>query len=200
LICYPVLATLSLLPPPFPAATLFFSMLILILGDYYIPSSESDIPIPFKKLLVPGKISAVFSTGNLDRETLQYLSTISNQVINIRGKLDSLKTKDSQTIEFLNFKFGIQNSLMNDHFHLEGLARKLDVDVLITGGSHEFKAYEKDKRFYIDPGSITGAFKLELNDVVPSFVLMDLGTMGFSLYIYKLINDVVKVEKMDFNK
>ena len=44
---------------------------------------------------------------------------------------------------------------------LESLAlvcRQLDVDILITGHTHKFEAYEHEGRFFINPGSVTGAW------------------------------------------
>lgn len=38
------------------------------------------------------------------------------------------------------------------------IQRQLDVDILITGHTHKFEAYEQDNKFYINPGSATGAF------------------------------------------
>lgn len=36
--------------------------------------------------------------------------------------------------------------------------RQLDVDILITGHTHKFEAYEHEGKFYINPGSATGAY------------------------------------------
>ena len=44
---------------------------------------------------------------------------------------------------------------------LESLAlvcRQLDVDILISGHTHKFEAYEHEGRFFINPGSVTGAW------------------------------------------
>jgi vacuolar protein sorting-associated protein 29 len=38
------------------------------------------------------------------------------------------------------------------------LQRQLDVDILITGHTHKFEALEHENKFYINPGSATGAF------------------------------------------
>ena len=57
-------------------------------------------------------------------------------------------------------------------------ARQMDVDVLLwSGGSHRFEAYEMEGRFFVNPGTATGAMGTgwweESEEVVPSFVLMD---------------------------
>lgn len=36
--------------------------------------------------------------------------------------------------------------------------RQLDVDILITGHTHKFEAYENEGHFYINPGSATGSY------------------------------------------
>lgn len=38
------------------------------------------------------------------------------------------------------------------------LQRQMDVDILITGHTHRFEAFERDNKFFINPGSATGAF------------------------------------------
>lgn len=56
-------------------------------------------------------------------------------------------------------------------------ANKLDVDVLCWGGTHRFDAYEYEGKFFVNPGSATGAmttgWTLEGEEMVPSFCLMD---------------------------
>jgi putative phosphoesterase len=59
-------------------------------------------------------------------------------------------------------------------------ANKLDVDVLCWGGTHRFDAYEYENKFFVNPGSATGAFTTgwvgEGEEMVPSFCLMDVST------------------------
>jgi hypothetical protein len=40
----------------------------------------------------------------------------------------------------------------------EHLCQGLDVDILITGHTHKFEAFEFEGKFFINPGSATGAF------------------------------------------
>lgn len=87
-----------------------------------------------------------------------------------------------------------------DRLEKAAIARSLDVDVLVSNGGHQFEAYSRDLRFFVDPGSCTGAFSLHRDEVVPSFVLMDMNAESLSLYIYMLVEGQVKVEKIDFRK
>ena len=56
-------------------------------------------------------------------------------------------------------------------------ANKMDVDVLCFGGTHRFDAFEYENKFFVNPGSATGAFATGWaaagEEIVPSFVLMD---------------------------
>ena len=49
--------------------------------------------------------------------------------------------------------------------------------MLLWGGSHRFEAYELEGKFFVNPGSATGATGMgwwgEGEEVIPSFCLMD---------------------------
>ena len=63
-------------------------------------------------------------------------------------------------------------------------ARQMDVDVLLWGGTHKFEAYELEGKFFVNPGSATGAMSTgwwseRQEEPVPSFCLMDV-----SFYVF----------------
>ena len=85
----------------------------------------------------------------------------------------------------------------------------MDVDVLLWGGTHKFEAYELEGKFFVNPGTATGAFStswLSINEEpVPSFCLMDVQGEVLVLYVYQLRTDDkgngnVAVEKVSFRK
>lgn len=53
----------------------------------------------------------------------------------------------------------------------------MDVDILLWGGTHKFEAYEMEGRYFVNPGSATGAFTTsgvsKGEEPTPSFCLMD---------------------------
>lgn len=104
-------------------------------------------------------------------------------------------------------------------------ARQMDVDVLLWGGTHKFEAYELEGKFFVNPGSATGAFSTawsnDEEEPIPSFCLMDVrittrkilsGANGIQvqgdvlvLYVYQLRTDAqgnenVAVEKVSFRR
>jgi vacuolar protein sorting-associated protein 29 len=58
----------------------------------------------------------------------------------------------------------------------------MDVDVLLWGGTHKFEAYELEGKFFVNPGSATGAFSSSWlaidEEPTPSFCLMDVSCAG----------------------
>lgn len=99
--------------------------------------------------------------------------------------------------------------------------RQLDVDILISGHTHKFEAYEHENKFYINPGklmefiysftvkieyyliflgSATGAYNALETFITPSFVLMDIQSTIVVTYVYQLIGDEVKVERIEYKK
>lgn len=163
-------------------------MLVLVIGDLHIPVRAHDLPAKFKKLLVPGKIQQVLLTGNVcDGETLEWLRSICNgDVRAVRGDWDEVRlgqdlykgaakgdvanavslqlpsAPPSQVITHGPLRIGLihghQVVPLGDTESLSAIARKLDVDILISGSTHKFEAFEYEGRFFINPGSATGAF------------------------------------------
>lgn len=86
----------------------------------------------------------------------------------------------------------------------------MDVDVLLWGGTHRFEAYELEGKFFVNPGSATGAMSTGWapegeEDPTPSFCLMDVQGDVLVLYVYQLRTDTngvesVAVEKVSFRK
>eukprot|EP01089_Gocevia_fonbrunei_P021583 TRINITY_DN8439_c0_g1_i1.p1 TRINITY_DN8439_c0_g1~~TRINITY_DN8439_c0_g1_i1.p1 ORF type:complete len:185 (+),score=40.46 TRINITY_DN8439_c0_g1_i1:33-587(+) len=177
-------------------------MLVLILGDLHVPHRAHGLPNKFKGLLVPGKIQHVLCTGNLcTKETFEYLKTLANDVHVARGDFDeNTNYPENKVVTLGVFKIGIchghQVVPWGDRESLAMLQRKLDVDILITGHTHKFEAYEYEDKLFINPGSATGAYSGLSADVTPTFVLMDIQEKELTPYVYQLVDDEVKVEKM----
>ncbi|KAH7818200.1 Vacuolar protein sorting 29B (Vps29B) [Monocercomonoides exilis] len=184
-------------------------LLVLVCGDFHIPHRAIDIPARFKTLLVPGKIQHVLCTGNLcTKETFDYLKTLSNDVHVVRGDFDdtSLGYPEEKVVTIGSFKIGMihghQIVPWGDPDAIGIAQRRLDCDILVTGHTHQFQAYELESRFVINPGSITGAYSvIGDGDTMASFVLMDIQGYKVTVYVYKTTSDgKFKVEKAEFTK
>lgn len=139
----------------------------------------------FKKLLAPGKIGQTLCLGNLtDRATYEYLRTITPDLKIAKGRFDveaaalapaQVVTHGSLRIGFLEGFTAVAPTEMD---LLLAEAHRLDVDVLCWAGTHRFDAYELEGKFFVNPGSATGAMTTGWlaegeTEMVPSFCLMD---------------------------
>ncbi|NXS51723.1 VPS29 protein, partial [Brachypteracias leptosomus] len=178
--------------------------LVLVLGDLHIPHRCGGLPGEFKKLLVPGKIQHILCTGNLcTKESYDYLRTLAGDIHVVRGDAESPNPEEKVvTIEQFRIRLvhGHQVIPWGNMASLALLQRQLDVDILISGRTHKFEAFEHENKFYINLGSATGAYSaLEMN-VIPSFLLMDIQASTVVTYVYQLIKNDVKVERTEFKK
>uniref|UniRef100_A0A3B5L5I0 Vacuolar protein sorting-associated protein 29 n=1 Tax=Xiphophorus couchianus TaxID=32473 RepID=A0A3B5L5I0_9TELE len=143
-----------------------FRTLVLVLGDLHIPHRCNTLPAKFKKLLVPGKIQHILCTGNLcTKESYDYLKTLAGDVHIVRGDFDeNLNYPEQKVVTVGQFKIGLihghQVIPWGDMASLALLQRQLDVDILISGHTHKFEAFENENKFYINPGSATGAYNV----------------------------------------
>ena len=80
---------------------------------------------------------------------------------------------------------------------LSSVQRELDCDILLSGCTHQIDVKSKENKFYINPGSISGAFSNVVADPSPSFVLMILQGTEAIVYLY-VLND--RTQKFDVNK
>jgi len=182
-------------------------VLVLVIGDLHIPHRIHDLPLKFKKLLVPGKIQQILCTGNVcDKETYEYLRTISPDVHVVKGDYDESSTFPmSITVNHSPITIGVihghQSVPIGDLDSLGAIARQMDVDVLVSGHTHIFQAIDHNNKFFVNPGSATGAWTGSFNgDITPSFALMDIQGNVVVTYVYQLIEGEVRVEKIEWRK
>ncbi|KLO16092.1 Metallo-dependent phosphatase [Schizopora paradoxa] len=186
-------------------------VLVLVIGDLHIPHRVHDLPAKFKKLLLPGKIQQIICTGNVcDKETLEYLRTVAPDVNVVRGDYDENPAFPlSITLTHSPIRIGLihghQCVPTGDLDSLSAIARQMDVDVLVSGhthvGSYSFQATERDNRFFLNPGTATGAWSPAFTDEpIPSFALLDIQGPVVVTYLYQLIEGEVRVEKIEWRK
>ncbi|KAN0061844.1 Vacuolar protein sorting-associated protein 29 [Thecaphora frezii] len=139
-------------------------MLVLVIGDLHVPFRAHDLPSKFKKLLVPGKIQQIICTGNVcNTDYLHYLRTIAGDVHVVKGDYDDNPHFPSSLVLHhpplrIGVLHGHQVVPAGDTQSLAAIARAMDADILLTGHTHRFEAFELDGRFFVNPGSATGAW------------------------------------------
>jgi vacuolar protein sorting-associated protein 29 len=103
-------------------------------------------------------------------DVIHFFSTVrlAPNVHVVRGGFDDDTTfPDHKIIQIGQFKIGLihghQIVPWGDAHSLAMVQRQLDVDILITGHTHRNEVNEYEGKWFINPGSITGAYRYVCN-------------------------------------
>lgn len=87
------------------------------------------------------------------------------QQLNLLGVEGKDLIQNYKILKVDNLKIGFTNGSLivpkNDPLSLSSFAREIDVDILIYGGTHKVDAYVLDGKFFVNPGSASGAFNFD---------------------------------------
>jgi vacuolar protein sorting-associated protein 29 len=135
-----------------------FGELVLIVGDFHIPARASKIPAPFKRMLVPNKMQHVICTGNLSQEQYQELAGLAPNVHVVAGDSDNdqdpsaVTFPETRVLQVGSFRIGVVHGHQilpwNSKEALSRMRRKLNVDVLVTGHTHQNEVSVQDDSYY----------------------------------------------------
>jgi len=107
----------------------------------------------------------VLCTGNLvTKEQYDELRHLAPNVHVVRGSFDDdASFPETKVVQIGQFKIGLihghQIVPWGDSHSLAAVQRQLDVDILITGHTHKNEVNEYGGKWFINPGSITGAYR-----------------------------------------
>ena len=183
-----------------------FGELALAIGDFHIPQRALDLPDKFKELLVPGKVQHIFCTGNIgNRETTDWIKTLASDIHLVRGDFDEGTSLPlHKVVQVGDWKIGLihghQIIPWGDIESLANVQRQLDVDILISGHNHSMAVTDHHKKFFINPGSVTGAYSSVTSDPKPSFIIMAFQGSEITLFLYDFANGAVNVNKTVIKK
>ena len=83
---------------------------------------------------------------------------------------------------------------------LASVQRQLDVDILITGHTHQNHIIQYDGKYFINPGSATGCYSSINSAPKPSFILIAVQGDEVVAFIYELNNDEINVQRVECSK
>jgi vacuolar protein sorting-associated protein 29 len=162
-------------------------------------------------MLVPNKMQHVLCTGNIGREQYDELAALAPNVHVAQGDYNTPETNgdlqfpDHTVCQVGQFRIGIVHGHQllpwNSQDALVRMRQKLQVDILISGHSHQNSVQVVDGYYYLNPGSITGAYSaLAKEEITPSFILLAVTDNKLVCYVYELLKDQVEVSKTEFTK
>ncbi len=195
-----------------------FGDLVLIVGDAHVPHRKDDLPSQFRdlfSLISSGqtRLAHILVTGNSGSASItNYFKSLSLSTIFTRGDQDFTTETAKDVKETVQIKLNKEFSLGMCHGHticpwgdqkqLESLQRQLDVDILVSGHTHQPGVWiaEESGKLFLNPGSVSGAYSSFTTEVTPSFILLALKASSIQIFLYQLIGNEVKVTKTEYNK
>ena len=181
--------------------------LVLVVGDMFVPQRAPDISEQFKSILIPNKLQHVLSLGNIgSRESNDWLKSLSNDFHQVKGDFDEGDIPEKKVVQIGEFKIGMVHGHQvlpwGDPEALSNVQRELGCDILLSAHTHQIDVRAKERKFFINPGSISGAFSHLMPDPTPSLVLMVLQGEDAIVYLYVLNDKKQKfqVSKLEFSK
>eukprot|EP01066_Platyproteum_vivax_P005307 Platyproteum_vivax@DN16742_c0_g1_i1.p1 len=186
-----------------------FGELVLLIGDYHIPTRKQDLPPCFKDLLSTDKIRHVLCTGNVgSQEVVDSLNKLASSVHIVKGDFDQdFNFPESIILDIGEFKIGLLHGHQvipwGESDALLSWQRKLGCDILISGHTHINSVTEEQGHYFVNPGSVTGAPTPTINplqECVPSFMLMAVQGSNVILYTYEEHAGKSNVEMHEFQK
>ncbi|SCM03034.1 vacuolar protein sorting-associated protein 29, putative [Plasmodium chabaudi chabaudi] len=179
---------------------------VLVIGDFHSPMRNLGLPDCFKELLKTDKIKHVLCTGNVGcNENLELLKNIADSVHITKGDMDS----NFDFPEKINIKIGdFKISLVHGHQiipwgDLNALLqwqKEYDSDIIISGHTHKNSINNFEGKYFINPGSATGAFQPWVSNPIPSFILMAISKSSIVVYVYEEKDGKMNVEMSELRK
>ncbi|CAJ1032419.1 Calcineurin-like phosphoesterase superfamily domain containing protein, putative [Leishmania lindenbergi] len=167
-------------------------VLVLAVGDTWVPQRSSGVPEVFCKMFSPGRIHTVLITGGVGSKGMyDYLRTIAPEVHCVESSVDRqwadhMSESVVLTVESLKIGLVRGNQVpLGDKESLAAIQRELDVDVLVSGSTHQPQYFEFDSHLFVNPGSLSGADTEGEVNVVPSFMLLDVQDTSVVTFIYQ---------------
>lgn len=183
-----------------------FGDLVLLVGDFHIPQRAIDLPFCFRELLNTDKIRHVLCTGNVGcKQVLDNLRNIAGSVHVAKGDMDQqFDFPEYKVVQIGEFKVGLihghQIIPWGENESLLQWQRRLDCDILVSGHTHKNVVSEIAGKYFINPGSATGAYQPWCQKPVPSFMLMAVQGGSVVLYVYEEREGKANVVMSEFRK
>ena len=151
-------------------------------------------------VLCPGNVG---SKGT--QEWLENLAAAKSQCHVVKGDFDERPDlPDTKVVQIGNFKIGLihghQIVPWGDMEALAAVQRQLDCDILVSGHTHQTSITQHDGKYFINPGSATGAYSATSSSANPSFILIAVQGDDVVAFIYEFVNDQVDIKTQEFSK
>jgi vacuolar protein sorting-associated protein 29 len=191
--------------------------LVLVTGDIYIPKRIESLNEELKKVLKLKKFQHILCTGNVGNiETLHFLKSLCSNSSNfhlVKGDQEDeeiLKNynnlPETKVLKIGEFNIAVINGYQlvpwSDIETLNSAQKQSGCDILVSGYTHKQEILQLEGKYFINPGSLTGAYSPLVNDPPAGFMVLLISGDLCYLYSYEF-NPTIKnfeVKKTEINK
>ena len=177
---------------------------IAVFGDAHIPDRATEIPSEILKWLEQHKpFDIAIYTGDLTgREVLEFIKSLAPRRYVVAGNMDWLDLPEYEIVDLWGVKLGVVHG---DQVYPRGnipkltrLARRLGVNVLISGHTHDPFIAVYEGIIHLNPGSITGVPSGGGGSLIPSLMYVELDD-NHNLYVelYELREGVLEKSRVE---
>lgn len=133
--------------------------MIAVVSDSHVPTRAEEIPKPIREEMK--KADLIVHAGDFAEKAVYNGIEEYGELIAVKGNCDFFELPNSEKFERNGVKFGLYHGTgikpRGDHETLQKIARDdLEVEVLITGHTHQEEISELDECTILNPGSCTG--------------------------------------------
>ncbi|NVM54122.1 MAG: YfcE family phosphodiesterase [Candidatus Helarchaeota archaeon] len=156
-------------------------MILLLIGDFHIPTREKKIPFEIWQETQNSKFDLIVCTGDLtDPELLSKLQFLAPVKI-VMGNMDYYhglrKFPRSLVINLKKCKVGLIHGSgihpRGNPEQLSKIANEMQVEILISGHTHAQSVRQYNEILLLNPGSATGSWGGGPSTGIPSFQILE---------------------------
>ncbi len=175
--------------------------MIAVISDSHVPYRADEIPGKFLEKVEEAEL--VVHCGDFEtQEVHEMIERLADDLVAVKGNCDRLQLEVSQVFEREDVSYGVYHGSgitpRGHHPTLVETARKLDVDVLLHGHTHEQEAVEVDGKVLLNPGSCTGVGGGTATESAPSMMVVEPGEK-LAVRLLRLVDGEVESEYREFD-
>ncbi len=180
---------------------------ILVISDSHIHDRADEVPKNFQVLIDNEKPFdvAVFAGDFTDEDVYRWFRSLARRTYAVEGNMDYLRLPPHETfmLPISSIKFGVihghQVRPRGNIVQLTEIAKRLGVNVLISGHTHSPSIRIFDNVLHINPGSLTGAWGGGGGSGIPSMMILYLYENGIEIQHYEIRGGKLSLNTLRFS-
>jgi putative phosphoesterase len=181
---------------------------IALVSDSHIPDRADEIPEGFWDIIENADV-AVHAGDYGRKETFNALEEYSQKFYGVKGNCDFFdhkKMDESKTFDLEDIEIGVYHGTgITPRGHTPTLnkigLKDLEVDILITGHTHEWEVTKADNLLILNPGSCTGVGGGTANPSNPSMMKLEIGESEIEVNLMEKKGDeIIQSEAWSYEK